>query len=1217
MKRNPILYVLLAILIAQPLLIVGFGPSTTATVMQPDDVTVLSQGTRLDPGDHTDHVPILIDGTGDFVAQGWPGAGTSGDPYVIAGLNITYGIGLACIAIFNTDAYFVIRDSFIGQNSALNGIHLENTSHATIEYVTVSSPSHAIHAMNANNTLFSHIDVTASGTNNYALDLQYSNLCTLESSVMVSVDYRCVVSSYCDTFTMHDNILTAVDHKYAVNAYSSPTFTSTNDVILEGYSMRVDYSNHSTVTGLTSNAQWGVQFPFSYFCSVIDCDIIAYNYDGVYLNTGDSNTATGNTIDAYRYGLYVINSNDTVFEGNTIENAGTTGVFLDAAAHHTNVTLNDVSSCTSYGLYVSTSIDVQIEGNSFTDPGTYGIYVANSMDANIEDNTITDVGTTGIYVSGSNDTLLIDNILSEIGSNGIDLQTCYSSSVSENEISECGNVGILISGGAFTDVWYNDISDCDDIGLWVNAHGMFEAWENTMTETDGGIYVWGSDETYIRDNDVYSSTAYGMYIRNSENHTIDDNSFYDCATTGIELDNCDTSSFTGNQIFTGPDFGIYSYDSEYCTFSGNMLTDCGFFFPEEQMDYDFNHTFTGNEVNGLPVLYAIDEASGSYSGASYGQLILVACNDTTITGGTFDRATAPICLYNSLRTSIDGVTSLNNLYGIFNEQSDNTTIINCVIIGSETGIFVKDSPFVAIGFVDMSNCMYGIWSHNADFLTMTDASFVDLSNSGLYDNGQSNNVTVWDCEFYNISSYGIRVGGDSYYMNITNNLFEYCNYALYTYSTFSDFGVFIGNEVYYSSNCGIYFSETDFWNIQNNTILWSFNYGIYITGNAVINAGWYISYNTIGLSGDANAYNSNSGNFWDDTVDTGNWWDDYSGTGTYSIDGGGAVDNYPMQFQPTEPIMNELMDVWYAEGTTGNEISWSPYDNYLKDYTVTIGGVLWEQDAVPGIVNPTITVNIDGLAYGVHTLVMTVTDIDLNSVSDTIIINVFDDTPPIINNPPSFEIFLGVTGNEIVWEADDLHPGNYVAMMDGSEYATGSWTSGEVPLNIDGLSVGVHHFTMIAYDLDGNSVSDSVSILVINDATGPSIDSPEDIVFVVESTGNRIIWTPTDDYPDSFEIEFNETIMVSGDWSGGRIIFELDNLAVGDYNFTVTVFDGGEQSATDTVAVQVIPYEGWTPTLPPPDFTLLIIAGVGIAGVVVVIGVVYFLKFKKPSSGGA
>ena len=83
MKRNPILFILLAILIAQPLLSVGFGPSATTTAVQPDDVIVPAQGTRLDPGDHIDHVPILIDGTSDFVAQGWPGDGSKGNPYRI------------------------------------------------------------------------------------------------------------------------------------------------------------------------------------------------------------------------------------------------------------------------------------------------------------------------------------------------------------------------------------------------------------------------------------------------------------------------------------------------------------------------------------------------------------------------------------------------------------------------------------------------------------------------------------------------------------------------------------------------------------------------------------------------------------------------------------------------------------------------------------------------------------------------------------------------------------------------------------------------------------------------------------------------------------------------------------------------------------------------------------------------------------------------------
>ena len=271
MKRNPILYVLLAILIAQPLLIVGFGPSTTATVMQPDGVSVLSQGTRLDPGDHTAHVPILIDGTGDFVAQGWPGSGTSGDPYVIASLNITYGIGLACIAIFNTDAYFVIRDCYIGQNSALNGIHLENTTHATLEYVTVSSPSHAIHTMNANNTMFSHIDVTASGFSNYALDLRYSNLCTLESSRLVSIDYRGVVLTTCDTFSMSDNTITSHVSWYAVYASNSEYFSSLNDIITEGSSMGLSNSNFSTVTGLDTYSFHGFRIVNSDNCSITDC----------------------------------------------------------------------------------------------------------------------------------------------------------------------------------------------------------------------------------------------------------------------------------------------------------------------------------------------------------------------------------------------------------------------------------------------------------------------------------------------------------------------------------------------------------------------------------------------------------------------------------------------------------------------------------------------------------------------------------------------------------------------------------------------------------------------------------------------------------------------------------------------------------------------------------------------------------------------------------
>ncbi|MHA1638168.1 MAG: right-handed parallel beta-helix repeat-containing protein, partial [Candidatus Thorarchaeota archaeon] len=999
MKRNPILFILLAILIAQPLLSVGFGPSATTTAVQPEDVIVPAQGTRLDPGDHTDHVPILIDGTGDFAAQGWPGAGTSGDPYVISGLNITYGIGIACIAIFNTDAYFVVRDCYIGQNSAINGVHLENTTHATLEYVTISSPSHAIHGMNANNTAFAHLDVAASGLSKYALDFWNSSFCTLESSMLVSVDHRSVVLTNCDTFTMSGNTMSPVNHKYAVHALNSPYFSSTNDVITDGHSMRIESSNHSVVSGLTINGQFGVIFVTSFFCSVFDSDITAYTYDGVYTDSGGSITASGNTIEANRYGLYASYTNETSFAVNTIEDISNTGVYLQYS-HHSEVLTNTITTIAVDGIYAYYCDDLQIEGN-----------------------TITDALDQGMYIVESDDGFLTDNIVTGTDSDGVLFGDCNNWSVSENEISECGNIGLGVSGGAFFDVWDNQISSTDDIGLYVNTHGMFEAWENTMTETDGGIYVTSSDETYIRDNDVYSSTDYGMYIQNSVNHSIDDNRFYDCFSFGIYLDNCDTSSFSGNQIFAGPSYGIYSADSSYNTFSSNFLAECGFFGESGVNIDDMNHTFSGNTVNGLPVFYAIDEIVGSIDGDLYGQIILVACNDTAISGGTFEKATAPIMVAQGYNVSIEDATMYDNVYGIVFDYSNNNSVSNTMIDTCHTGIFMRENDFSSILNTNLRNCeFYGVRTYNVFYTTIRDTTFENIGAAGFYTDTYALNLTVVDSSFYNMSNSGINLDGNSDYFNITDNLFEHCDYAIWMDDTSTDYGVIIGNEIYYSTNVGIYFTEADYANIQNNTILWSGTHALNVSGNAWIQAGWQICYNTFGLSGTNNAFDGRAANVWDDEVDTGNWWSDYSGTGTYSIPGDGAVDNYPMRFLPTEPIMNELMDVSYAEGTTGNELSWEPYDNYLKDYLVTIDGSFWVQDAVSAIENPEITVNIDELSYGVYTLVITVYDIDMNSVSDTVIITVYDDIDPIINTPVNFEIFLGIAGNQIVWDADDLNP---------------------------------------------------------------------------------------------------------------------------------------------------------------------------------------------------
>ena len=156
MQKKPFMIIVLVILLAQPFVVVSSMPfAFSENVTSPEKEIVVSQGTRLEGGDLTDHVPILIDEEADFTTQGWPGAGTVGDPYVISGLNITYDHPFDLIRIFNVDSYFVIRDCYLGIPTGTPdwAIHLENVTDALIEYITIRSELLGILLQNANDTI--------------------------------------------------------------------------------------------------------------------------------------------------------------------------------------------------------------------------------------------------------------------------------------------------------------------------------------------------------------------------------------------------------------------------------------------------------------------------------------------------------------------------------------------------------------------------------------------------------------------------------------------------------------------------------------------------------------------------------------------------------------------------------------------------------------------------------------------------------------------------------------------------------------------------------------------------------------------------------------------------------------------------------------------------------------------------------------------------------
>lgn len=101
----------------------------------------------------------------------------------------------------------------------------------------------------------------------------------------------------------------------------------------------------------------------------------------------------------------------------------------------------------------------------------------------------------------------------------------------------------------------------------------------------------------------------------------------------------------------------------------------------------------------------------------------------------------------------------------------------------------------------------------------------------------------------------------------------------------------------------------------------------------------------------------------------------------------------------------------------------------------------------------------------------------------------------------------------------------------------------------------------------------------------PEIDDVSDIEYELGTTGHTITWSPFDEYPDSYEVYRNETLIESGSWDGSLITINVDGLELGPYNYTLFVNNTLGLFAASSVNVLVI--QDITPPIvdSPPDVT--------------------------------
>ncbi|MCH8908320.1 MAG: hypothetical protein IH840_14630, partial [Candidatus Heimdallarchaeota archaeon] len=280
----------------------------------------------------------------------------------------------------------------------------------------------------------------------------------------------------------------------------------------------------------------------------------------------------------------------------------------------------------------------------------------------------------------------------------------------------------------------------------------------------------------------------------------------------------------------------------------------------------------------------------------------------------------------------------------------------------------------------------------------------------------------------------------------------------------------------------------------------------------------------------------------------------------------------------TPPVLDMPGDVSYIEGSAGNSITWIATDTKPDSYSITLNSIqvasgIWHNAS-------SITYNVDGLAAGAYIFQINVTDLSDNSATDIIQVTVVDVTDPTITPSGDITISESSNGNSISWLPVDANPTTYDLFLDGSPLVQGvGWTSGiTITRNVDGLSLGTHVYTLIVYDDGGNSATASITVTVV-DGSIPIITSSGDIAISEGSTGNSISWIPTDANPTIYDLFLDGSPLVQGvAWTSGiQITRNVDGLSLGAHIYTLTVYDDGGNSASESITVTVV--DGTNPTI--------------------------------------
>ncbi|MFX0090235.1 MAG: nitrous oxide reductase family maturation protein NosD [Candidatus Hodarchaeota archaeon] len=567
--------------------------------------------------------PIQIINNTDFSnqanANGWPGNGTSINPYIIQGYNIT-NPSFILISIRHTTVYFIIRNNVLkGVNRTYEGIHLFNVTHGSINNNTIHYCSRGIFLESTNNT-----------------DSIYNN--TIHNNSYNGIELKDSHANIIKHNTIYHNGYWNSSVQFADRAFSRKQPPS------GGSGIYLDPSHNTTISNNTvyNNRDHGICLSYANYTEISNNNVTGNGLDGVHLYCSNRTSITGNNISKNdEDGMFLENSHvNTIEDNNIFSNGGVTrrtfsfdvsrkqppsggsGIYLDPShnttisnntvynnqdngiclfyANYTEILDNNITENGKKGIYLYYSNQTGITGNNISKNDEDGMFLENSHENTIEDNNIFsnggvtrrtssfDVsrkqppsGGSGIYLDPSHRNLIVNNTISNNQDNGISLSLSINIDILDNNITENGKDGISLFRSNEIDIIGNNIS-----------------WND-----ENGVYFLHSNNSNVLDN-IISNNKNGLVLTNSYGNTIQDNLIFDNGSSskgssfagyGIYLDSCTYISIINNGIFSNRAYGVsIDTNSHHVTVTCNNFSENNLEGSSQAFDEGYYNMFLYN-----------------------------------------------------------------------------------------------------------------------------------------------------------------------------------------------------------------------------------------------------------------------------------------------------------------------------------------------------------------------------------------------------------------------------------------------------------------------------------------------------------------------------------------------------------------------------------------------------------------------------------------------